>query len=98
MVVSPQRTQISFAPFSPQFESELIALARRCITPRLSFVEPVHSPRCVCVPCRTCHAFSFVFLLFRPRSCCAPLHVPSHRARALPSVQIVCVPTAYVIA
>src|SRR5258705_6661690 len=98
MVVSPQRTQISFAPFSPQFESELIALARWCITPRLSFVEPVRSPRCVCVPCRTCRAFSFVFLLLRPRAHCVPLRVLSHRARVLPSVQFICVPTAYVSA
>ena len=54
--------------------------------------------RCVCIPCRTCRAFSFVFLLFRPRSSCAPLRVPSRRARVLPSVQIVCVPMAYVSA
>ncbi len=53
---------------------------------------------CVCVPCHTCRAFSFVFLLFRPRAHCAPLRVPSHRARVLPSVQFICVPTAYVSA
>src|SRR5258706_1460095 len=39
-----------------------------------------------------------VFFLFRPRARCAPLRVPSHRARVLPSVQFICVPTAYVSA
>ena len=53
---------------------------------------------CVCVPCHTCRAFSFVFLLFRLCAHCAPLRVPSHRARVLPSVQFICVPTAYVSA
>src|SRR5258705_102204 len=41
---------------------------------------------------------SIVFFLFRPCAHCAPLHVPSHRARVLPSIQFICVPMAYVSA
>src|SRR5882762_3746868 len=68
----PKRTQISF-PLSPQFGFELIALARRCITPRCVYYRCLSLSRCVCVPCRTRRAFSLLFHSFRLRPQRVPL-------------------------
>src|SRR5258705_4694650 len=60
-VESPQNSTVFSSPFVPQFGFELIALTWRCITLCLSLSH------CVCVPCRTYHAFSLLFHSFCPR-------------------------------
>src|SRR5882762_10701782 len=62
----PESHSSVFTFFFVQFESELIALARRCITLHLSL------SRCVCVPCRTRRAFSLSFSLYSPAAALRP--------------------------
>src|SRR5882762_9295180 len=95
----PKRTQISF-PLSPQFGFELIALARRCITPRCVYYRCLSLSRCVCVPCRTRRAFSLLLHSFRPRPQRVPLPfafphlrlaiepVRSHASRRIPTTYV----------
>src|SRR5258705_5677609 len=107
--LTPRNSDLSF-PF-PQSDLELIALARRCITLCLRFpsvlcflrlpvcIWPFSSPRALrlrSLPHLSC--VLIVFFLFRPRAHCAPLRVPSHRARVLPSVSNCCAPTAHISA
>jgi len=79
----PLRIDSSVSPFPLSPDFVVIALARRCITRCVRFpfvlcflrvpvcIRPFSSPRVfVCVPCRTCRAFSFVFIPF-PRVCIA---------------------------
>src|SRR5258705_14002572 len=59
--------------------------------------RPLSPLRLRSLPHLSCVFICFIYLLC-PRPHCTPLHVPSHRARVLPSVQIVCIPMAYVSA
>src|SRR5258705_4025089 len=88
---TPQNTDLVF-PISPQFESELIALARRCITlclpARVAFAFPA-------APVLHFHCFSFYFDRARIARPCVSLPI---EPVCSPASRIICVPTAYVSA